>query len=482
MDKWWESAPLADQPQADKWWEAAPVVNAAQPSANGFARAAQYADDLVRLAANGLTFGLADKAESWVRGTGAAAEATKTADAKERTGLAGTGAHIVGSLLPAGAIAKGVGVAARGLPYISNPFAQAAISGAGYGGTDAAINDRPILPEAAIGAGAGIVGQGAASGVLKALGVFNKRPAIPTQEDLKAAAQRAYQAADDAGVVLGPDAVSRLRGGVEKTLADFGYAPELHPGVPGFLNNLGRMEGENVTLKGMDTLRKTAGHLRASHDPSTAAIGGKLTGEIDNFLTGLSPSDVVAGDAAKAVSALREARGLWQRSSKADAITRASDSAELRAASTGSGGNVDNATRQNMRQLLEKERGWTPDERQALQDIVKGTPTQNALRLAGKLSPHGNGLMTALGLGATAVNPLMGVPMMLGGVSKYTADKMTDQSVRGLLDVVLAGGSRAATQATPNAAQRLANEKSKLIRGLLTVGIASGDAGLLSQK
>lgn len=28
MDKWWESAPLADQPQADKWWEAAPVAPA----------------------------------------------------------------------------------------------------------------------------------------------------------------------------------------------------------------------------------------------------------------------------------------------------------------------------------------------------------------------------------------------------------------------------------------------------------------------
>lgn len=454
---------------------------AGQPQGSAVERAARYADDLVRQAANGATFGLADRAAAWLSGTSQADEAARTKAAQERTGMAGTAANIAGSLVPAGVIAKGVGAAARYAPSMygvgtvaANPFTQAATSGAIYGGTDAAIQGQNIGQGAALGAGAGLIGQGAASALTGAAsrvaGAFNRRPQIPTQPELREAANRAYAASEQAGVVVRPDAVTRLRQNVEKSLAEFGYAPEIQPGVAGVLNGLARAEGQNVTLKGLDTLRKTAGHLRGSSDASTRAVGNRLVNEIDDFLRNLGPADVLTGNSSAGVGALQEARRLWQRSAKADTLADALGKAELRAASTGSGGNIDNATRQNVRRVLEKGRGWTPDEQAALREIVTGTPSQNALRQAGKLAPGGNGLMTALNLGAVVANPWMALASAGGAASKYAADRMTGAAVKRAEDLILSGGNSAALQVPPNAFQRFVGAQRDPLGRALAVG------------
>lgn len=147
------------------------------------------------------------------------------------------------------------------------------------------------------------------------------------------------------------------------------------------------------------------------------------------------------------------------------------EKAELRAASTGSGGNADNATRQNLRRILEKERGLKPDEKAALETVVRGTTGQNALRLAGKLSPSGNGLMAALGVGGAMVNPALGA-LSLGGMgAKAAADAMTGKNVNKLVEILRAGGDASATQAAPNAVQRLAQSKREAIaRFLMSIG------------
>lgn len=469
------------QAMSDDELRAAYASSAPQEPGSAIGRAARFADDLVRQAANGATFGLADRAAAWLGGSRPDEEAQRTKDAQERTGLAGTAANIAGSMVPAAKIAQGVGYVAGMAPRMygigsvaANPYAQAAAGGAVYGGTDAAIQGDNIGQGAALGAGAGVVGQGVASALTRAAsgaaGMFSRQPKIPTAEDVRQGAQAAYGAADSAGVIVRPEAVSRLRDNMQRNLAEFGYAPEINPGVSGVLNNLARNEGQNVTLKGLETLRRTANNLGASIEPSTRKIGQRLKGEIDGFIDDLKPGDVLAGDSRAAVDAMKEARSLWQRSSKAEALAEALGKAELRAASTGSGGNVDNATRQNVRRLLESRRDWTPDERAALEDIVRGTATQNALRLAGKLSPGGNGLMTALNVGAIATNPLMAAGSIGAAGAKFAADRMTGANTRLAEDIILAGGNRAAARAQPNALQRAIEAQRAGLGRALAVG------------
>ncbi|MGO9773644.1 MAG: hypothetical protein ACLPSW_29695 [Roseiarcus sp.] len=412
----------------------------------------------------------------------AANERASTDKAARRTGLAGDVAGLVGMMAPAGALGKAVGVAgalAEGVPALGriamNPYVQSAATGAGVGGGNAAGHDEDVGQGAAIGAGAGIAGQGLASalraGLNKVVGVFNK-PTIPTTEGLKEAAQNAYQAADNAGVIINSSGTQRLASEIKGEMADFGYSPHMQPMGRGVLDEMGNLDGQNVTLKGLDTFRKVAGRLRESQNPSEQALGIRIVGKIDDFASNLAPSEVMTGDSQAGVGALNDARTLWQRSAKSEALDNTIESARLRAASTGSGGNVDNAIRQNARRLLESGQKWAPDEESALREVVVGTPTQNALRLVGKLSPGGSGLMLALHTGATMTNPVLGIPALAGALSKTAADRMTSASVRRLSELLRSGGDASALNPPTMLTQ---TQREMLSRGLMGSGVVAAD-------
>jgi hypothetical protein len=82
-------------------------------------------------------------------------------------------------------------------------------------------------------------------------------------------------------------------------------------------------------------------------------------------------------------------------------------------------------------------------ERAAAERVVRGTKTQNALRQVGKLSPTGNGLMTAMGIGGTMVNPVLGVPALVGVGAKALADRGTIKNVERLSQIIRSGGRTA---------------------------------------
>mgnify|MGYP001796145680 FL=1 len=119
-----------------------------------------------------------------------------------------------------------------------------------------------------------------------------------------------------------------------------------------------------------------------------------------------------------------------------------------RAATTGSGGNVVNAHRQNIRRVLETPKlraGFSKEELKAMREIADGKPTQNALRLLGKLSPTSGGL-TLGGFSASAAasgaagNPLFMAPSALGLGAKRLSDRSTKKQVQGLAQLIRNGG------------------------------------------
>jgi hypothetical protein len=69
------------------------------------------------------------------------------------------------------------------------------------------------------------------------------------------------------------------------------------------------------------------------------------------------------------------------------------------------------------------------------------------------------------------VNPAVGA-LSLGGMgAKAIADNLTQQNVKKLADIVLAGGQKSATKAAPNAVQRLSQAKrDEIARFLMSIG------------
>lgn len=451
------------------------------------------ADDIARLLASGLTFGYADKLAGYLGGEGTEAERARTEQARQRAGGAGTAAEIAGAVaVPLSAAKSGATLLGRfgtaSMPGLGGVLSRAglgAVEGAGYGALTASGNDQDIGQGALYGGTGGALGslggEVISKGISKVAGVFNKKPTIPQIDDIQSSARDAYQRAEQAGVAYTPQAVDRLRQSVVTSLTDIGYDPALQPGAAAVVNRLEGLTGQNVTLSGLDTLRKVASNGYIPGNASNNKAVTSIIEKIDDVIGNPSSGDVLMGNARAGSEALSEARSLWSRIAKFNRVEDAVKRADLRAASTGSGGNVDNATRQNIRRLLEKPRGFTPDERAALETVVRGTGGQNALRLAGKLAPTGvvSGVLSG-GAGLGILGPA-GLALPLAGAgAKAAADRITQQNVKRLSDIILSGGSKSATQAAPNAIQRLSQSKRDEIARLL-MSIGAFEAGTPSQ-
>lgn len=464
---------------------------------SGWQKPIVAASDMLQLGASGATFGFGDKAVAAVRAPFTdqtyaeelAAQRGLTQGARNRAGYAGNAAEFGGAVAaPLALASKGLTLAGRGgtaaMEGVKGLAARSglmAAEGAGYGAMSALGNDQDVATGAGIGALAGgagnVIGEGISAGVSKVAGAFNKKPAIPSNEELRATAKAAYQTADDAGVIFKSNSMDNLSNEVRKDLAEFGFEPALQPRISTVLDVMERMKGKNVTLKGVDILRRVVNNARQSIDPSEREIGGRIVDKIDDFLESATASDAVTGEAKTAAIALKQARQAWSRMRKSELVDEAILKAERRAASTGSGGNPNNQIRQNLRGLLDnpkKARFFTADEKAAIDEVVRGTPTQNAMRLVGKLSPNGNGLMLALGIGGAAVNPLSMVASGAGYVAKEAADRGTIKGAEMVSDLVRAGGNRSALSAAPNALQRLSKAKREsLSRILMGLGVAT---------
>lgn len=207
-------------------------------------------------------------------------------------------------------------------------------------------------------------------------------------------------------------------------------------------------QGTPITLTQLDQKRQmVARDVASSQVPGEKFFGKQIIKNIDDFIANSGPEQMAAGTGPEAAAAIQNARDLNTRFAKNQALEKAVESANLRASSTGSGGNIDNATRQNLRRLLEKG-NWTPDEKAILATAVRGGSMQNLLRGVGKLSPKGSGLMAAIELAATAAAgvagglPAMAIPAGIaaaGMAAKAGAERITSTNVKKLAQTILAG-------------------------------------------
>lgn len=269
-----------------------------------------------------------------------------------------------------------------------------------------------------------------------AISAPKQAPVMSTQE-LRGMGNAAFKEAEDAGVVYTPKGVTRLSKDVQDAAADFGFNELNEPAIGGVIKQLEAGSAGNMTLEGLDSIRKAlVNTVRNSvkTNPSQAELGRRLIEKIDDFIDSPKAADVLIGDAGAGASAFRRARATWKQMRKSEMVDEALERAAMNSEGAGSGGNIDNATRQQFKAILQDKKKiapFTAEERALMRNIVRGggpisSKAQYVLRLAGKLSPQGNGLMLWGSIaGASIGGPMVAGLPVAGFVAKRAADAMT---------------------------------------------------------
>ncbi|MBJ7410121.1 MAG: hypothetical protein JHD15_07105 [Phenylobacterium sp.] len=364
-----------------------------------------------------------------------AAERPRAAAFARGTGNALTMAAPIG---PGAQAFQGGSIAANALRGAS----LAGLSAAGYAAVDRGTLEERAGAAAEAARDPVTLGMGGAMGGLANMRprARSERPPAPSLEELQTQRSAAYDTVANSGHTYSPDELQGLAQGIADDLGSVNLNPARHPRAASMLEDISGLaaEGEPITLTQLDQLRQVVRRdVASSTDDAEAFMGRRIIDQIDDFI------DRAGGEGADTI---RTARDLNTRVRKIQALDEAVDTARTRAGSTGTGSNVDNATRQNVRRFTERTRNLTQAEREAAERVVMGSSGQNALRQVGRLSPQGNGLMTALSIGGAAANPALAIPTAAGAVSKVVADAITTRNVNQLRELIARGGEPAARQ------------------------------------
>lgn len=222
----------------------------------------------------------------------------------------------------------------------------------------------------------------------------------PDVETLKGAARGVYNELDESGARVKPQAYNSLVNKIEMATKKQGMDARVTPKAAGAIEVLKDIMDTSPTLTEMDTLRKVAGNVAKSIDPTEASLGKQIIGELDNFLDTLSPTSLFGKgiDAKSVAPKYRAARELWGRARRSELITEAIDKGS-RAAS-----GLENGVRQEFNRIINSKKlskFFPKDEIASMKAVVDGNFTKNMLKHVGKfgmsVDRSGTNLMAALG-------------------------------------------------------------------------------------
>ena len=230
----------------------------------------------------------------------------------------------------------------------------------------------------------------------------------PTVEALKNATDAAYARARGSNLEIQPSSTENLANDIKTDLLKRGFRDINEPKTFAAVDELKNPPGATVQVADVEQPRRVLNNIGPeTSDGKAAGIARKA---IDTYLENVPPQDVVSGNPAGVASNLREARGNYSAAKRAELIDEAVHKAELNASSAGSGANLDNAIRQQLKIIAKNPdalRGFSDEEIRQLERAVKGTWTGNTLRFIGNLLGGGGGIGTFLtaGRGGAALGP-----------------------------------------------------------------------------
>lgn len=267
---------------------------------------------------------------------------------------------------------------------------------------------------------------------------------IPSVEQLKTASRAGYQHPEVLAVEIKPAAVAGQAKTIAAELNLQGFRPLGAPQTYALVEELKTVPGATARVADIDSVRSALGKVAREVDakgaPTADAVAaGRAGRQIDKFMGGLQQPDLVAGNAAKAAAILSDARRDWGAAMRAEDLGVRLTRAERQAAKSGSGSNIDNAIRQKVSAILDvpsRSVGWTAVEKQAAEEVVRGTASRNALRKFGKLG-FGDGLSLLMHTGAAIPTGGATIPIGIAGTVARKAAERSTSSAATRLDEML---------------------------------------------
>jgi hypothetical protein len=277
---------------------------------------------------------------------------------------------------------------------------------------------------------------------------MNRASQAPSVDALKQAKTAAYKAVDNAGVKFSGQQTLDLSNKVRNALAQTDFVPDVDAQTRAALQVVERNSGVPLTLGQLDKIRQ--GLWKRYNAASNEVAILDIIDEVDLLI-----------DSMQSATPLMEAARLANsRFKKAELIENAFQKAADQTASTGSGGNIVNKYRQAVTSIInnpKQARFFTRAEIDMMREFVRGSNAENALRLVGKISPSGNGLMMALNLGAVALNPAMIAATATGAASKAVSEQLAASGAQRMRDALASGviQSRPASTVAPDIARTI---------------------------
>lgn len=238
-------------------------------------------------------------------------------------------------------------------------------------------------------------------------------------EKLREMSTAAFKRASDAGVIIKKEKFNDMLDDINYNLdIDPDVATTLEPGAAKAYKALELFRDQPITLDRLYKLRRkvTASIAKDATDNDMAKILG-VRDKIDDLIDDLTPSDVISGDPAVAAPAITEARNLWSKMSKGETLEEAVERAKNKTSFFTAAG-YENALRTEFRNLANSKqfRRFSKPEQEAILEVVRGGPIDNAMRAMGRFFPIGPVSSIATGT-AYYANPALGTAMAVGGTA-----------------------------------------------------------------
>ena len=367
----------------------------------------------------------------------------------------------------------------------------------------------PAIGSEVGGAVAGPVGELAgglmsAGGATKAARAFQEAAAarqaakaIPTGQDLLNSGSNKFEAVKASDAVLKPSSVEQMAKDIKTEMLNEGKHPTSE-GQAGVFAALDRLEAMGqapggVTPKDMEVIRKSLVDLKPNRDAGPTARMAA-----DKFMekySSLGPNDLLNGQ--NPFPVLKEAVGDWAAGKRSNAVTGKMDLAKLNADTAGSGANIDNNTRQAIKQLVRpmnntnvpiaKKLGFNDEEIAAMRRVAAGTPLGNTMRWLGKEAPTGavSGA-SSVGLGELAAGPAGAVALpVVGFIAKKIGDLSTQRAVQAVDSLVRSRSplaAKVAAQLPPQIINQLPSKTTRLLQAMILADPALAKAASPSQS
>lgn len=292
----------------------------------------------------------------------------------------------------------------------------------------------------------------------------------------------AYALSEKAGVIIKPEGMKSLYKKVADDFADHAADPGNEPGAHRALARIEKDLNNNVTLKGLDTIRKMAGNSYELGNKSNNSLVAKIVKRIDELIDSKDPAHMAGIDTKIGAQAIDVARKFAHRAFKLETVTNLVKKGNIRADT-----NITDTRVKNIKSQLSKindpysswGRGFNAAEKEAAGKAAKYTPAQRALHGASVLNPFGGGKLSAgTHIAAAAFNAgtgnLPALALQAGGIGvgmgfAKAAEALAAKSVDEFVSLVANGGVPA-----PVAKQALLHlspaKREAITRTLLSIG------------